>query len=62
MVYYKKTMHEQQAFAGIRKYVDLSVSGELCKRVLSLPMHPYLTHGEQEKIGQEVKLFLTESN
>ena len=42
MVYYPKPMHLQTAFAGL--YVrPCPVATTLCDRVLSLPMHPYLT-------------------
>ena len=42
MVYYPKPMHLQTAFAGIdARHCPTATS--LCDRVLSLPMHPYLT-------------------
>lgn len=41
MVYYPKPMHKQLAFSGIKQYVDLSATEELCQTVLSLPMDPY---------------------
>lgn len=43
MVYYPKPMHEQLAFAPYEEKDDLSVTKQLCKTVLSLPLHPYLT-------------------
>ena len=44
MVYYMKPMHSQGAFAGTDSAnADSPVTNELCKRVLSLPMHPYMT-------------------
>ena len=53
MVYYPKPMHLQTAFAGTchseeakgrRRNLSLCpVATSLCNRVLSLPMHPYLT-------------------
>lgn len=43
MVYYPIPMHAQTAFAGIKTYVDLSVSSNLAQRVLSIPIHPYLS-------------------
>lgn len=51
MVYYSKPMHKQTAFAHL-KYIssDFPVSSELCETVLSLPMHPYLSEAEVEKI------------
>lgn len=38
--------------------VDLGVSEGLCKRVLALPMHPYLEREEQRQIIGAVKEFL----
>ena len=44
MVYFMKPMHSQGAFAGTDSAnADCPVTNELCKRVLSLPMHPYMT-------------------
>jgi len=44
MVYYPKPMHMQRAFEDIaRKTKNLSTTEELCNKVLSLPMHPYLS-------------------
>lgn len=51
MVYYPKPMHEQTAF---NNYADrsqkLKTSAELSKCVLSIPMHPYLTEEEIQKV------------
>lgn len=43
MIYYPKPLHLQKAFAGLG-YVggDFNASEDLCNRVFSLPMHPYL--------------------
>lgn len=55
MVYYPKPMHEQTAFAGVDCVkVDLSVSTGLCKKVLALPMHPYLKEEEQKRIVEAI--------
>ncbi len=55
MVYYPKPMHRQGAFAGLDCVkVDLSVSESLCKRVLALPMHPYLEAEEQARVVEAV--------
>jgi len=44
MIYYTKTMQKQGAFVGMEIIDDnLSVSEDLCNKVLSLPMHPYLS-------------------
>ena len=44
MIYYRKPMHCQGAFAEVDCIkTNLSVTKKVCERVLSLPMHPYLT-------------------
>ena len=50
MVYYPKPMHLQTAFADTKKYMDCPVSEELCKKVLALPMHPYMDGKDIEKV------------
>lgn len=51
MIYYSKPMHLQTAFikagCGGGKY---PVTEDICKRVLSLPMHPYLKRDDVEKV------------
>ena len=59
MVYYPKAMHEQGAFKGTPcEVVDLSVTTELCKKVLALPMHPYLEKDEQDLVVEVVRGYL----
>ena len=58
MVYYPKPMHLQTAFSDTKKYVDCPVSEELCKKVLALPMHPYMNEEDLEKVCNCVKDFL----
>lgn len=55
MVYYPKPMHQQKAFDGVKQYVKCPVTEELCKTVLSLPMHPYLAKTDIEFIVQLIK-------
>ena len=49
MVYYPKPMHLQTAFVGfpVRR---CPVAMSLCERVLSLPMHPYITEEEIDSV------------
>ena len=49
MVYYPKPMHLQTAFAGLPAR-SCSVATSLCERVLSLPMHPYITVEEIDTV------------
>lgn len=51
MVYYAKPLHKQAAFLDIEKqYIGLTVTENLCERVLALPMYPYMRQKEVEKV------------
>lgn len=51
MVYYPRPLHLQTAFASVRTWgVPLSVSEEASRRVLSLPMHPYLSAEDLDQV------------
>ena len=54
MVYYPKPMHLQTAFAGLPAR-SCPVATSLCDRVLSLPMHPYLTEEQIDTVCNAVK-------
>lgn len=59
MIYYRKPMHVQEAFSGIKcVYTELSVTSNICDRVLALPIHPYLTIEEQNIVIEAVKEYL----
>ena len=59
-IYYPKPMHSQGAFSYMsnKDTEDLEVTKDLCNRVLSLPIHPYLEDGEVKKVAREIKVFL----
>lgn len=60
MIYYTKTMHNQTAFDSLNNNdEDYPVSTNLCKTVLSLPMHPYLTDDEVAFISNTVIEYLS---
>lgn len=62
MIYYPKTMHEQEAFKEIScNAMNLQTSTELCRRVLALPMHPYLEKFEQEIVVKTVKEYFRQN-
>lgn len=51
MIYYPRGMHEQTAFLDLELYGEgFPVTASVCKRVLALPISPYLTGEEQEKV------------
>ena len=59
MVYYPKPMHEQTAYLGLGyQSGDFPATESLCDKVLSLPMHPYLTEEEIEKVCQAISEYL----
>lgn len=58
-IYYKKPMHRQKAFETFKSDDDYySKTNCLCKTVLSLPMHPYLTVEEVDNICKNIERIL----
>ncbi len=56
MVYYQKPMHLQKAFDGMEcTCAGLGVTEKICKRVLALPMHPYMEENELEMVAEAVR-------
>lgn len=59
MIYYKKPMHQQGAFNETNSVkVDCPVTETVCDRVLALPMHPYLTEEEIQKVVNCIVAYL----
>lgn len=56
MIYYVKPMHRQEAFNKLRcDDSNFKVVNQLCNTVLSLPIHPYLSHQDLNKICETIK-------
>ena len=57
MIYYTKPLHEQKVFLEEKKYCGNSLenSTDLCKRVLSLPMHPNIKDWEIENVVKIIR-------
>lgn len=56
MVYYPRPLHTQTAYSGfMADPAGLPVAESLATRVLSLPMHPYLTEADQDHIISAVR-------
>lgn len=56
MIYYPIPMHKQTAFKGYDFNLDdLQVAEDLCDRVLSIPIHPYLDDETIELISRSLK-------
>lgn len=53
MVYYMKPMHMQGAFSGTRSSkANCPVTVQLCSKVLSLPIHPYMEEKDVEFVAE----------
>ena len=57
-VYYPVPLHRQPAFGVDDRRADCPVATSLCGEVLSLPLHPYLTHEEQQQVINAIKTIL----
>lgn len=56
VIYYPRALHHQPAYSMFPKSSpDMKNSEYLAKNVLSLPMHPYLTDEQQDKIISVIK-------
>lgn len=59
MIYYRKTMHQQTAYAHLNiSDHEYPVSIALTSKVLQLPIHPYLSQEDVLEITSHVKLFI----
>jgi UDP-2-acetamido-2-deoxy-ribo-hexuluronate aminotransferase len=54
-IYYSKALHQHKAFAPYAPKGGLPVCEKLAARVLSLPMHPYVTDGQIDRVVAAVK-------
>ena len=55
-VYYPKCFHEQPVFEHLGyEYGDFPESEKASKEVLSLPMHPFLSEGDQDMIVEKLR-------
>lgn len=49
-VYYPTPLHRQPAYSSYPRVSDMKVTDELAGQVLSLPIHPYLTAEQQDRV------------
>ncbi len=55
-VYYPKCLHEQPVFADLGyRWGDFPVAEKASREVISLPMHPFLSEAEQDRVVEAVK-------
>lgn len=58
MIYYPVPLNEQEAYKAIGSVIgSLNVTNELCKSVLSLPMHTELSEMQQQFIADTIQSF-----
>lgn len=58
-IYYPKCLHEQPVFADLGyKWGDFPVAEKASREVISLPMHPFLTEADQDRLVDAVKTAL----
>lgn len=58
MVYYPTPLHLQPVYLGkIKEYVSLRGAEDFSRRILSLPMHPYLSDEEVTAVCREIIYF-----
>ncbi len=61
-VYYPKCLHEQPVFSNDGcKVGDFPVAEKASREVLSLPMHPFLTSSDQDRVIAAVRDALAKS-
>lgn len=59
MVYYPNPMHKQTAYKDLGyKEGDFPVTEKLCKTVLSLPLHPYITDKEIQQVVDSIQQYI----
>jgi UDP-2-acetamido-2-deoxy-ribo-hexuluronate aminotransferase len=58
-VYYPKCLHEQPVFRGLAALGTLPESEKASREVLSLPMHPFLSNAEQDRVIAAVEKCLS---
>ena len=51
--YYSPALHRQKYFSDVARVSDLAVTDEICDRILSVPLHPYMAE-------DDVRLVITE--
>lgn len=56
-VHYPLTIPQQKAFAHLDLRTDHPISERACANVLSLPMHPYITRNQQDRVVEALLRF-----
>lgn len=59
-IYYPRALHEQRAFSGLKAVVDCKNATDVSKRVLSIPIHPYMRDDEVLYVVEAIHSFFIE--
>lgn len=59
-IYYPRTLHEQRAFSELKTVVECKNATDVSKRVLSIPIHPYITGDEVLYVVKSIRSFFAE--
>lgn len=63
MIYYPKPIHLQKAFLKYRdSQINLSVSEDICTRILALPIFPTMNEVQQDYIIENIKIFFNKND
>lgn len=63
MIYYPTPMHRQTAYKHLNYPADSNpVTQQLCDTVLSLPIHPYITSEDIERVCESIVAFCNKNN
>ncbi|MEG2361594.1 MAG: DegT/DnrJ/EryC1/StrS family aminotransferase [Christensenella sp.] len=58
MIYYPKPMHVQTAFFETEQQNVCAAATDICKRILSLPLSPYIKKADIESVCEKVKGYM----
>lgn len=56
-IHYPVPVHSQPAYKDVRRCGDLSLTEQICKEILSLPMHPSMQEDDARIISSEINEF-----
>ena len=59
MIYYPKPLSKLPAFQHIHHYVETPIAQELSDKVLSLPIHPYITQAEISQVADTILSYIS---
>jgi dTDP-4-amino-4,6-dideoxygalactose transaminase len=55
LIHYPVPVHKQKAYAAYNDTRNLPVTDRVCKEILSLPLHPWLSPGEVKTVAEAIK-------